>query len=258
MNPRRIVVVEDDDGIRQIICASLQGLGGYEVRAFASGADAVSEAASFAPDLLMLDVSMPGMDGPATLAALRQQPALQTVPAVFLTALTQAREVQHYRSLGVVDVLAKPFDPLQLCERIAAVFIANAAPVGEAARARVALVVEDDPGVRYLLGFILGQNGYRVIEAHDGEQGWQALQHGEVADVVLLDIMLPHRDGLQLLECMRALPRWTAVPAVMLTAQGDEKAVGRALALGADDYLGKPFDPNELVMRLQRLPSRPG
>lgn len=256
MTARRIVVVEDDDGVRQIIEMSLQGLGGYEVKAFASGAAAVAGAASFEPDLLMLDVSMPDMDGPATLAALREQAALKAVPAVFLTALTQAREVQHYRSLGVIDVLAKPFDPQQLCERIAAVFASTAAPVTDAAR--VALVVEDDPGVRYLLGFILGQNGYRVIEAEDGEQGWQALQHGELADVVLLDIMLPHRDGLQLLERMRALPRWNAVPAVMLTAQGDEKAVSRALALGADDYLGKPFDPNELVMRLQRLPARAG
>lgn len=260
MRGRRIVLVEDDDGIREIAQMSLEAIGDHEVLALNSGERAVAEAAGFAPDLMVLDVSMPGMDGPQTLAALRQQAALRDVPAVFLTAHTQAGEVAHYRTLGAADVIAKPFDPDHLCERVEALFAALQAPAATAAQASgpTALVVEDDPGIRYLLGFILEQEGYRVLEAHDGEQGLQAITEGEVADVVLLDIMLPRIDGLDLLDRLRALPRWDAVPVMMLTAKGDEPSVTRALSAGADDYLGKPFDPADLVARLERLPRRTG
>lgn len=116
----RILLVEDDDSIRQIAVMSLQLVGGHEVLAVASGAEALERAPAYAPQLLVLDVSMPGMDGPQTLRALRQLPSLATTPAVFLTARTQAKEVERLKELGALDVIAKPFDPLQLCERIKA------------------------------------------------------------------------------------------------------------------------------------------
>lgn len=114
----RILLVEDDDSIRQIAVMSLQLIGGHEVLAVGSGAEAVAQAPAFAPELLVLDVSMPGMDGPQTLEALRQIPSIAPIPAVFLTARTQAKEVERLRELGALDVIAKPFDPMQLCERI--------------------------------------------------------------------------------------------------------------------------------------------
>ena len=120
MSAARIVLVEDDDSIRMISQLSLEQLGGYEVLALESGEEALRQAAAFAPQLLVLDVSMPGMDGPQTLAGLRLQPALQQVPAIFLTAHTQASRIAELRALGAVDVVAKPFDPHELCERVAA------------------------------------------------------------------------------------------------------------------------------------------
>lgn len=266
MSPCRIVLVEDDDDLRLIASMSLETIGGHKVLALESGARAVAEAANFIPDLLILDVSMPLMDGPQTLSALRQQPALHEVPAVFLTAHTQGKQVAHFRSLGAVDVIAKPFDPAQLCSRVQAVLnlppaarveaVLSWAPTqagGLPETLPTALVVEDDPGVRYLLGFILQQQGWRVLEADDGPRALEAIKLGEVTDVVLMDIMLPGIDGLELLELLRAEERWRGVPVMMLTAKGDETSITRALAAGASDYLGKPFDPADLVARLQRL-----
>jgi CheY-like chemotaxis protein len=121
MSTQRILLVEDDDDIRSIAQLALERLGGYQVLACACGAQAIAQAANFCPDLLLLDVSMPGMDGPETLAALRQQTELARVPAIFLTAHTAPAQVSQYRALNAVDVIAKPFDPQQLCMRIAAI-----------------------------------------------------------------------------------------------------------------------------------------
>ncbi|WP_309246559.1 response regulator [Ramlibacter montanisoli] len=92
-----------------------------------------------------------------------------------------------------------------------------------------------------------------MLAATDGNEAARAIAKGEVTDAVLMDVMLPDVDGLTLLEGLRQLPRWHGVPVMMLTSKGDEASVSRALAAGANDYLGKPFDPAELVSRLQRL-----
>ena len=250
----RIVLVEDDDAIRHLVKMSLESIGGHEVLALSSGAQALAEACRFEPDLLVLDVSMPEMDGPQTLVALRQQSGLLRVPVVFLTANTQGKDVARYRAIGAADVIAKPFNPVHLCERVAAVLSpAPDAPVVLHSRGS-ALIVEDDPSILFLLDFILAQQGYRVIDAYDGDSGLQAINDGSVTDIVILDIKLPGIDGLQLLERLRSMDRWHGVPVMMLSAEGDEHSVARALNAGANDYLVKPFDPTELVARLIRLP----
>lgn len=110
----RILMVEDDLDIRSIAHLSLTAVGGFTVALCASGEEALAQAEAFAPDLILLDVMMPGLDGPATLAALRAKPALAAVPALFMTAKVQPQEVVHYRELGALDVVAKPFDPMAL------------------------------------------------------------------------------------------------------------------------------------------------
>jgi CheY-like chemotaxis protein len=128
MPGRRILIVEDEDTIRQVAMLSLRKLAGHEVLAVESGAQALAQAEAFAPELMMLDVNMPDMDGPATLLALRQRPALAKVPALFLTASTQARAIAYLRSLGAVDVIAKPFQPRDLCDRVALLFGSSLGP----------------------------------------------------------------------------------------------------------------------------------
>lgn len=256
MTGRRIVLVEDDDSIRTVAVMALEELGGHQVLAFASGEDAVERCGPFQPELLVLDVSLPGMDGPQTLSRLREDPELRPVPAVFLTAHTHARQIAELREQGARDVIAKPFDPMHLCDRIAAVLAAPDTIPAPLEQPPVALLVEDDPGIRYLIGFILQQQGWVVVEAFDGRQGLAAIVKGTVTDAVLLDIMLPHVDGLQLLEVLRGREKWKDVPVMMLTAKDDEESVARALAAGANDYLAKPFDPAELAQRLVRLPRK--
>ncbi|MBK0392363.1 response regulator [Ramlibacter algicola] len=115
---QKVLYVEDDGDIRTIALLALETVGGLQVRACASGAEAVQAAPAFAPQLLLLDVMMPGMDGPTTLARLRELPATASVPVVFMTAKVQASEVEQYRALGAIGVITKPFDPMTLARQV--------------------------------------------------------------------------------------------------------------------------------------------
>ncbi len=115
---RRILCIDDDPDLRKIVTMSLQNVGGFVVQVCASGKEAIEKAPAFDPQLILLDVMMPGMDGPTTLAALRRDPRLAKTAVVFITAKAQAREVARLMDLGAVDVIAKPFDPMHLHERI--------------------------------------------------------------------------------------------------------------------------------------------
>lgn len=114
----RILFVEDDSDIQIVASLALESLGGFRVLACASGAEALARFAEFSPDLVLLDVMMPGMDGPATLEALRRLPGGSTTPVVFMTARVQAHEVARYKALGAVEVISKPFDPMRLAATV--------------------------------------------------------------------------------------------------------------------------------------------
>jgi two-component system, OmpR family, response regulator len=118
----RILFVEDDPDIQIVAKIALEALGGFTVLACSSGAEALAEVDGFAPDLVLLDVMMPGMDGPTTLAALRELPVGRDVPVIFMTAKVQAQEVFRYHALGAEEVIAKPFDPMVLSDRVRAIW----------------------------------------------------------------------------------------------------------------------------------------
>ncbi len=115
----RLLLVDDDEDIRTIASISLERIGGWTVVPAASGQAALHAASSDGPfDAVLLDVMMPGMDGPSTLRRLRAGGLPPNVPIVFLTAKTQAAERQRLRSLGAAGVIAKPFDPLGLSDEL--------------------------------------------------------------------------------------------------------------------------------------------
>ena len=118
----RILYVEDEPDIQAVARLALEQLGGFTVELCSSGAEALEKVPLFKPDLILLDVMMPGMDGPSTLQALRGLPETQGCPVVFMTAKVQPQEVEHYRQLGAVDVIPKPFDPMALADKVRAIW----------------------------------------------------------------------------------------------------------------------------------------
>ncbi|WP_426145072.1 response regulator [Polaromonas sp. DSR2-3-2] len=121
----RILYVEDQPDIRLVAKMALEVVGGFTVMACASGQEALNCAPDAMADLLLLDVMMPGMDGPSTLQALRKLPATAHTPVVFMTAKVQAAEVALYKALGALEVISKPFDPMKLSEQLRQVWAAR-------------------------------------------------------------------------------------------------------------------------------------
>jgi CheY-like chemotaxis protein len=114
MTAIRILHVDDEQDIREVTEISLGLDPDFAVKSCGSGMEAIAVAAEWQPDLILLDVMMPVMDGPATFAQLRQNAETAGIPVIFMTARAQAREVDRFRSLGAIGVIAKPFDPMTL------------------------------------------------------------------------------------------------------------------------------------------------
>ncbi len=113
-----ILYVEDEPDIQAIARMALEEIGGFTLEICNNGEEALEKVADFKPDLLLLDVMLPGLDGPDTLVQLRQQPGLAKTPAIFLTAKIQPEEMEEYLKLDSVGVIPKPFNPMTLANEI--------------------------------------------------------------------------------------------------------------------------------------------
>jgi CheY-like chemotaxis protein len=119
---REILYVDDEPDIREIVHMALGLVPTLSVTTVESGVRALQSMQTHKPDLVLLDVMMPGMDGPMTLLQMRSSPELKSIPVIFMTAKAMPQEVARFRSLGAAAVIAKPFDPMLLAEHLFAVW----------------------------------------------------------------------------------------------------------------------------------------
>jgi DNA-binding response OmpR family regulator len=119
----------------------------------------------------------------------------------------------------------------------------------------VILAADDDEDILQLVAFRLGRSGYRVLQAHDGEQAL-ALAMEHEPDLAVLDVMMPKMDGFEVARRLRAAEATKSIPIIMLTARAQDSDVQGGFDAGANDYLRKPFSPKELRMRVQALLAR--
>ncbi len=115
----KVLIIDDEDDIREVAALSLESIAGWEVVTANSGSQGLARAAEHQPDAILLDVMMPDMDGPTTFRELRKNPATAKIPVLLLTAKVQSSDQRRFADLGVEAVLFKPFDPLTLSTQIA-------------------------------------------------------------------------------------------------------------------------------------------
>ena len=114
MSIQKVLLVDDDPRIRKIAQISLEGVGGWKVSLVASGFEAIEVAKKEKPDVILLDVMMPEMDGPTTLSKIREHEEISEIPVIFFTAKVQKQELDSYLALGAAGIISKPFDPMKL------------------------------------------------------------------------------------------------------------------------------------------------
>ena len=115
---KKILYVEDEKDIQTIAQIALSDIGNFTVKTCDTGKDALNVIHAFMPDLLLLDVMLPGLDGPSTLKEIRKLPNFKNTPVIFMTARVQEKEIEEYKKAGALDVITKPFDPLTLSQSI--------------------------------------------------------------------------------------------------------------------------------------------
>ena len=209
------------------------------------------------PDLILLDIEMPGRNGFDVCWQLRQQPELASVPIIFATSHVDPACETRALELGADDFLHKPFDPVQVMSRLRVqlqTMVPFTPPVTPAAGQARILMVDDDFATIQVLRRLLKDVG----ECHFTMDSQQAvgLAHELRPDLILLDIGMPNSDGFHLCKQLRADPALQHVPIVFLTQSHSVLDEARALALGGDDFLRKPFNAGVLQARVRRLVTR--
>ncbi|MBM4287690.1 MAG: response regulator [Deltaproteobacteria bacterium] len=201
-----VLVIEDDPGARELLTRFLTKEG-YRVETAAGGEAGLRLARELHPDIITLDVMMPGMDGWAVLSALKADPELADIPVVMLT-IVDNKNLGY--ALGAADYLTKPIQR----DRLLAI-LEKYCPASEPA---TVLVVEDDTATREVIRHLLEKTGIQVTEAENGRVALERLALGQPT-LILLDLMMPEMDGFQFVDYVREHEAWRAIPIVVVTAK---------------------------------------
>jgi CheY-like chemotaxis protein len=236
------VLVIDDDPAARAITRRVLAREGYGIIEAVDGETGLRLAAEHRPDLITLDILMPGMDGWAVLAALKADPLLARIPVILQTLLDD-RNMGF--ALGASEYLTKPIDRKRLATLVKQYVPADSrAPV---------LVVEDDPATRQLLSRELTKAGWRVAEAANGRIGLEEVARERPA-MVLLDLMMPEMDGFEFLDELRRTHSGTEVPVVVITAMTLTEADRKRLNGGVERVVQKrPLGEEALLAEVRAL-----
>ncbi len=236
----------DDEREHRALRKGLRIGRGYRAVAAASAEEALALARAKRPELICIDVRMPGVDGLRLAEILRHDPETRSAPLLVLSA---ADEREASFRAGAQAFLPKPLDTGRFAEAVDTLVAARRQARTGGAKV---LVVDDDPSIRAIAVEILSGLGYRVLEAGDRKQAL-LLAREQRPELLLLDVMLPDGDGFGILEEIKADRLAGPVSAIFVSARGPTQDKVRALRLGADDYVVKPFDAIELGARVETV-----
>jgi len=240
-----VLIVDDDPGVRRTVWRMLEGMG-HELREASTAVKALTEIAANPPDVMVLDLLMPGMNGLQFLATLRHRHDLPRVPIVVITgSITSERAVIE---LGARGLLRKPFSKAQLRSAVEALLhrattVEDEAPPPEAC---CILIVEDDPDMQQVLATMLRFEGYETVFARNGSDALAQMRNRRPCAVVL-DLMMPVMDGWEFRQRQLNEPALASVPVVCVTAVGNPEEVRARLGLTC---LTKPVDVDRLLTEM--------
>ena len=238
---RRVLVVDDDDHFRAVMRKQLSHAG-YVVLDARDGSSALHVARTSKPDVITLDLMMPGLDGWTFIEKLRQEEGLARIPIVVVSGAPDAGAPG--RLPAGVAVVVKGEGPERLLREMGLA-------LGGRGSATI-LVAEDDGDLREVLTMSLTRSGHHVVQARDGAEALAAIEREHV-DLMVLDLWMPNVDGFEVLERIKAIPGASQIPVVVVTGSDRTGSEVRALRLGANVYLTKPIEASALTEQVTRL-----
>lgn len=271
---RRILIAEDDRFMANI-CRQKFEEAGFSVLLAHDGHDVVEQLILNPPDVVLLDLMIPGLDGVGVLKFLRSRERLRNLPVVVISNSSHfSGVVQEALQAGATHFISKAeSSPTSMIEEVFKAMMPPERPEGSLTQAGISvdeppplppvrpktgpprtevLLADDDKVIHSVLTYFLELGGFNVRSAYDGKQALEmAISHAP--DLLILDGMMPGMDGLQVLERWAIHPTLSTVPVLMLTGDADEGKRATAMEHGAVAYLVKPFSPEELVKRVQHF-----
>ncbi|GAA4650746.1 hypothetical protein GCM10023116_30290 [Kistimonas scapharcae] len=242
-----VLLVDDDPMFRKAIILSLH-TEPYRFAEADSGKKALKVAADVNPALILLDISMPDMSGKEILTQLADIIDLKHCPVIMLSAQDDEETVIHCLSSGATDYLIKPCKKNELRDKIRETLNCQQYSI---------LLADDDPMIIGLVKNRLSHEGYNILTADNGDDAWTQIKTRK-PDLAILDCMMPGMDGFAVLQKMKADNQLAHIPVIMLSALNQEANVLKGLKLGSGDYICKPFNPEELLVRVQATLSQAG
>jgi CheY-like chemotaxis protein len=201
-----VLVIDDDPNACDLMMRAL-AKEAFRVLVANNGPDGLKLARENHPNVITLDVLMPGMDGWAVIRALKADPELSSIPVIMIT-MADDRSLGY--ALGAADYITKPIDRERLASSVSRYRLANTPGT--------ALIVEDDPPTREIMARTLANDGWKVAEAENGRVALERLAE-EVPDLILLDLMMPEMDGFEFVAAIREKEAWRKIPVVVVTAK---------------------------------------
>lgn len=267
---KRILVIDGHPDSRTLLQSILTEFG-FEVRIAVNGTQGVDLARQWRPDLMLLDVRMPNIDGVEAVQYIRERLGVTAPPIIAVTTELPQEQWHVVPPWGFEGVVVKPFQVSALVDAVMRVLrhetdvVANRTPLNGAGghqpprssssievtgsqQAQVLVVDDQRENVRLLMN-VLRQEGYVVRSAYDGHAALQSAQ-AMPPDLILLDVRMPEMDGYELCERIKSIPRLRSIPVIFISVADGTLDKVRAFALGAVDYITKPFELAELRMRI--------
>lgn len=276
------ILIADDDQFLTSICSRAFKKAGYETSTAHDGHEAVNQLVNNKPDLVLLDLLLPGIDGIGVLKFIRSRKDLENLP-VFIVSNSSyfSGIVQSAWSEGATKFIRKgEFSPNGLVEEIrksvppsgyvppespedlpidyqpAAAAKAQATSKSAPAKLpKTALIADDDRTIHGVLAYFLGQAGFKIESAFNGLQALEMARQ-EKPGVLILDVTMPVKDGFETLAEWKQDPELNTIPVIMLTGSKNEENKSKAIGQGANSYLTKPFSPDSLVDMAKEIISK--
>ncbi|MBI5185871.1 MAG: response regulator [Nitrospinae bacterium] len=243
---KRILVADDEEIVQDVISRALDK-DKYEIFPAFNGIEAVDMIRSLMPDLILLDINMPGKNGIQVCQEIKENPETARIPVMFVSARTDENVIEKGFDVGADDYLTKPFKLEELVTKVEQIFGGLTQD-----RKEKVLVVDDSSTVRSILHNGISQQGFRIITACDGEDGLrEAIQ--EKPDIIISDIEMPNMNGFDFCRAVKSHEDLKHTPFIVLTSRDTRGARALGARAGVNAYLCKPFQVDRIVVLIERF-----